>query len=104
LRRRELVAVMLSPDEASKLQNAVNEALILARWLPKDERERMGAINWGDLSCRDVEERRSLLHEGNSYVAVLIEEAHPDAVGLHKFVADRLAQLGWRDVHVETEW
>jgi len=89
--------------EAEKLQAAVNLILKQARQLPDHERVAMGAINWGDLNCTDVEERKSLLTD-SCFQAVIIEEASPDAEGLRKFVGERLDVRGYRNVYVETEW
>ena len=61
--------------------------------------ETMGAINWGDLLCTDIELRRSLIGKGETIVAT-IEEASPDAAGLRAYVQDK---LGRDDVKIETE-
>jgi hypothetical protein len=88
---------------ASRLQRLTNDALDKAAELSNEERLIMGAINWGDLGCCDVEERRSLL-KGTSFVAVCIEEASPDATGLQNYVGKYLEEHGHGDVYVSTEW
>lgn len=93
----------MTPDEATRLKRVVDEALKEARKRPDDERVRMGAINWGDLWCIDVEERKSLLTD-TVFIAVVIEEASPDAQGLQQFVGDWLDQRGYKQVYVSTEW
>lgn len=56
-----------------------------------------GAINWGDLSCSDVEKR------ADGVYLVTIEEASPDAQSLSAYVQGWLTKWGW-PVEVETEW
>lgn len=55
------------------------------------------AINWGDLSCTEV----NSLTDG-SFLAV-IEEASPDCVNLCRWVEGWLMKWGWK-VKVQTEW
>lgn len=55
------------------------------------------AINWGDLSCPEVE----LL--GTRFI-VYIEEAAPDAYDFAAWVKGWLNKWGWDDVDVRTEW
>jgi len=88
---------------ASRLQTLTNDALGKAAKLSNEERLIMGAINWGDLNCCDVEERRSLL-SGNVLVAVIIEKASPSATGLQAYVGQYLEEHGHDDVYVSTEW
>lgn len=90
--------------QARRLRDLVNAALAEAGELSCAERSRLGAINWGDLGCVDVEARRSLLRKGGALIAVVIEEASPDAVGLHAFVGDYLEIHGHPEVLVETAW
>lgn len=90
----------MTETEAIALMDEVNAALDAAE---KCARASMGAVNWGDLSCRDVEVRTSLIHD-TSMIAVTIEEASPDATGLRAFVSAWLEERGWKDVDVETEW
>ena len=90
--------------QAEELQEVVNTILKLAF----DQRRQTDfldhtAINWGDLSCTDVEIRTSLLSE-SELLTVIIEEAAPDAVPLHKFVSEKLESYGYKGVYVVTEW
>jgi hypothetical protein len=87
-------------DEALRLQININDILRGAKAEPDDVRNAMGAINWGDLLCTDIELRRSLIGKGETIVAT-IEEASPDAAGLRAYVQ---AKLGRDDVKIETEW
>ena len=90
----------LTRDEALRLQITINDILRGAKAEPDDVRIAMGAINWGDLLCTDIELRRSLIGKGETIVAT-IEEASPDAAGLRAYVQDK---LGRDDVEIETEW
>jgi hypothetical protein len=56
-----------------------------------------GAINWGDLGCADVGTM-------NDSYYVVIEEASPDSWELVKFVYDKLAAAGYKNVDVRAEW
>lgn len=60
------------------------------------------AVNWGDLSC--VEAARVSDQDGYSYLQVRISEAAPDADKLSEAVREKLAEKGWDDVTVLTEW
>jgi hypothetical protein len=91
----------MTHDEALALQAKINTILEAARHEPKDKRTSMGAINWGDLRCVEIEERRSLLLPGDRWIVALIEEASPEALGLHRYVRMR---LGRADVRIETAW
>lgn len=91
--------------DAEDIQAIVEEALKEAQALPDGERFLMGAINWADLKCTDIEERRSLIYpEREPLIAVLIEEVSPDATNLHKFIGERLDAAGWTNIYVTTEW
>jgi hypothetical protein len=61
-----------------------------------------GMINWGDLGCVDAR------HWTNCYglqgLTVCIEEASPHAHELQSFIREYLADNGWKDVEVVTEW
>jgi hypothetical protein len=88
-------------NEALDLQNAIDDILLGAGTEPDDVRLAMGAINWGDLGCTEIELRRSLLHDFPETIVALIEEASPDAIGLRDYVR---MKLGRDDVQIETEW
>lgn len=64
----------------------------------------MGAVNWGDLSVRDVERRVSVLcpEDGECYI-VLVEEASPES-RLAEWLNERLDGVRFPGVHVECEW
>ena len=74
---------------------------VLANLKP-DEVE--GAINWGDLSCTDVEECRSV-HNDFTAVRVTIEEADPNNVELWEYMGKMLGEK-FPDIQfqVVTEW
>lgn len=94
---------LFGKPQARLLQRAVDEALAEAEKLPPDKRYHLGAVNWADLKCSDVERRSSLIN-GSTMVAVVIEEAAPDAVGLQQFVGDWLENHRWPNIYVVTEW
>lgn len=60
------------------------------------------AVNWGDLSCREA--ARVETDKGEVYYQVLIEEASPEAANFHGFISSYLAEQGFKDVVVITEW
>lgn len=55
------------------------------------------AINWADLGCAECG-----IHDTGWYV--VIEEAAPNAIELQTFIRRWLADHGYRDVQVATEW
>ena len=55
------------------------------------------AINWGDLSCCDVE------RNADGTFTVLVEEASPDAAHLRAYLELWLQKWGWAAT-VQTEW
>lgn len=79
-----------------RLREATNEAL---QWAPNHV---MGAINWANLHC--VEARHFRSDDGSTGYEVLIEEASPDSWALQNFVGGHLAQAGFANVEVMTEW
>ena len=56
----------------------------------------LGVVNWGDLSCVDVEDR-------DGVYLVTIEEASADGRGLCQYLETWLHRWGW-NVVVRTEW
>ena len=62
-----------------------------------------GAINWGDLGVREVQE---VVNEERCWWRVVIEEADPVNPTLHTVVLARLVALGWNadDIEIVTEW
>lgn len=86
-----------------RIRDLVNAALCAAYNLPDDQRFALGAINWGDLDCVDVEHRESLLYPGEPVCVALVEEASPEATGLQQFVRQYLLEHGLH-IEVETAW
>lgn len=63
-----------------------------------------GAINWGDLSCTDVEECRSV-HDNFTTVRVTIEEADPNNPELCEYMYGMLVtKFDGVAFDVRTEW
>lgn len=62
-----------------------------------------GAINWGDLGVREVQE---VINEERCWWRIVIEEADPVNPTLHTVVLTRLVALGWNadDIEIETAW
>jgi hypothetical protein len=62
-----------------------------------------GAINWGDLGAREVQE---VVTDERRWYRVVIEEADPSNDALHAAVLAGLAALGWNtdDIELETAW
>lgn len=89
--------------DALEIQDAVNAALDAARAMHAYAKTGLGAVNWDEVSCTDVEERRSLLRDSR-LVAVVIEEASPSAAGLQRHIGAVLDAHGWELVYVATEW
>jgi len=59
-------------------------------------------VNWGDLECRSAAFGVDLL--GDLFYWVVVGEAAPDATDFCSHIAAKLADLGWPDVEVSTEW
>lgn len=63
-----------------------------------------GAVNWGDLSVRDIEYRFSMLHpEDGPFGVVMIEEASPDCK-LGQWIYEQLDKEKYSKVYIECEW
>ena len=62
-----------------------------------------GAINWGDLGVREIQE---VINDERRWYRVVIEEADPVNPTLHTVVLARLVALGWNtdDIEIETAW
>ena len=62
-----------------------------------------GAINWGDLGVREVQE---VIDEERRWWRVIVEEADPSNQALHAAVTAGLVALGWQadDIEIETAW
>ena len=62
------------------------------------------AVNWADLHCVGIEERRVVYPDQRTKeITVLIEEADPGCQGLRQYVENALFERGY-DVSVEMEW
>lgn len=81
------------------IYNYANEVLEQA-----DPEEIDGAINWGDLTCTDVQECRSV--HGSHTVTVTIEEASPDGNSeLREYMYERLTEkFPGVQFEINTEW
>lgn len=60
------------------------------------------AINFADLCCVDA--ARVVHWDGTERDMVVIAEAAPECPVFAAFVAHHLAEAGWTDVEVRTEW
>lgn len=90
--RGDIVAVLAS------LKTHTNEILAAL-----DREEVSGdAINFGDLSC--TEASFVITDTNDEYRQVLIEEASPDCRKLPALMRQKLADGGFGDVQVVTEW
>lgn len=88
-------------EAAVRLQQAA-DAILDA--IPATERQRMGAVNWGDLRCREVEVRQSLLRDAGPEIWLTVEEASPHASELHLYLLGKLCEQGWPFIGIETDW
>lgn len=60
------------------------------------------AVNWSDLRC--VRVIIGVDQDDKQVTLIEIEEAAPDAWRLQQYVANALANLGYDDIEVNTEW
>ena len=86
----------MTTDELVALRNATDKILKGLGPIPNE------AINWGDLSCTEAAWCQT--DSGLSYVRVMIEECSPTCMKLPELVTTQLAELGFPDVRVETQW
>lgn len=85
---------------AEQLQKYANEAIDKAREVSHTFDE---AINWGHLSCTDVEYIQSL-HGGN-YYRIIVEEAAYGCIKLQNYIAEYILNQNISTFfQVETEW
>jgi hypothetical protein len=94
---------MMTRDEAQALMDEVD---IILDEVPSDDRGDMGAVNWADLRCVDVELRQSLVYgdDATMRIVIMIEEASPNAQKLCDYVAMHLHPKWGPAVSIETEW
>jgi hypothetical protein len=81
-------------DIAAEIEQIVDAACDEA--IHKDFEE---SINYADLCCVDV----AMSLRTQNYL-VYIEEASPDCPKFQQYVYDKLAEAGFADVEIRTEW
>lgn len=83
-----------------ELRKEVYRLLDLAR----ENKDDMGAVNWGDLGIADIQYRLSMLWPDiGPGCTVIIEEASPDS-GLASWLHSRLNDAKFPNVFFECEW
>lgn len=93
-----LLALQVDRSKAVKLRDETDNVI----WALKPA-DVPGAINWGDLGVREVQE---VIDDERRWYRVIIEEADPSNPALHAAVMAGLAALGWNadDIELETAW
>lgn len=93
-----LLSLQVDRSKTVKLRDDTDNVI----WALKAE-DVKGAINWGDLGCREVQE---VIDEERRWYRVVIEEADPASQALHAAVLAGLVALGWQadDIEIETAW
>jgi len=93
-----LLALQVDRSKAVKLRDETDNVI----WSLKPD-DVPGAINWGDLGCREVQE---VINDERRWYRVIIEEADPVNRALHDAVLVGLVALGWNidDLEIETDW
>lgn len=83
-----------------ELEGRTDEILHAAR----EERERPGgAVNWGaNVCCFQAEDW--IAEDGSRGQRVWIQKASPDATELQEYVRKALAERGFLNIEVRTEW
>lgn len=94
----KLLALQVDRSKSVKLRDETDNVL----WTLKPA-DVPGAINWGDLGVREVQE---VIDEERCWWRVIIEEADPSNQALHAAVIAGLVALGWdaEDIEIETAW
>jgi len=94
----KLLALQVDRSKTVKLRDETDSVI----WALKPA-DVPGAINWGDLGCREVQE---VINEERRWYRVVIEEADPVNPALHDAVLIGLLALGWNadDIELETAW
>jgi hypothetical protein len=93
-----LLALQVARSRAVKLRDETDNVL----WTLKPA-DVGGAINWGDLGVREVQE---VINDERCWWRVVIEEADPSNPALHTAVLAGLVALGWNadDIEIQTTW
>ena len=93
-----LLALQVDRSKTVKLRDNTDNVI----WSLKPE-DVPGAINWGDLGVREVQE---VVNDERRWYRVVIEEADPSNQALHAAVLAGLVTLGWTadDIEIETAW
>jgi hypothetical protein len=93
-----LLALQVDRSKAVKLRDDTDNVI----WALKPD-DVPGAINWGDLGVREVQE---VIDDERRWYRVVIEEADPRNQALHAAVTAGLVALGWNadDIELETAW
>lgn len=89
----------MDKDKARLLRKAVDDAIQKAFQQRDSIKE---AVNWGDLHCLSVEWYET--DDDLSGWRVYIEEASPDANDFRLFIGFELADAGFPNTDVHTEW
>ncbi len=94
--------ITAQPGGLYELERDAEMAITAARTNPVAGRD---AVNWGDIGVSYVALGDQLCrHETMPLALVVCEEASPEAHAFCRFVAERLADMGWLGVDVRTEW
>jgi hypothetical protein len=91
-----LLALQVDRSKSVKLRDDTDNVI----WFLKPA-DVPGAINWGDLGCREVQE---VINDERRWYRVIIEEADPVNPALHDAVLSGLTIRNWMDVEIETAW
>ena len=91
----QLLALQVARSRSVKLRDETDNVI----WTLKPA-DVPGAINWGDLGVREVQE---VIDEERRWWRVVIEEADPNNPALHAAVMVGLVALGWNADHIEIE-
>ena len=88
----------MTREEAEAIKKKVND--LCGYWASSKDAapNSLKAVNWADLSVRDVMIEKSLLHDDEQTIVVHVEEAHPEC---SSFFTDALGMDG---VEVRCEW
>lgn len=94
----KLLTLQVDRSRAVKLRDETDNVL----WALKPA-DVPGAINWGDLGVREVQE---VINDERCWWRVVIEEADPANPALHAAVLAGLVALGWNadDIEIQTTW